>query len=454
MEINYASTLAIKERNKIKIDYNFYFVLLIMLLFVIFRYYNITKLNYILLFISSLFIFLNPIYGLILYLFSTAFKAYFIVMPGVTLSRIFGILFLFIIFLEILRRRTKINKQLIFFFLIILFTQIISSFFSLSPMKLIYQILVYLLEIGIFIGIVHLTAGNKYLIKYIDITCVFTLFLMSCVAWLGRSNYVFRLSICDGLNPNPFATNLTFLCVVVFNFIFLAKVNYFGRIARMVVFLFAIWILFLTGVRSSMFGLIVGVIFSLFYQLKLTSKKLTSNKKSIVVILLVMFVVTIIIFKLGFLDTRTSQLIIERYSYDRLFNVENRSRYYIWKGYLTNVIPKFWLFGTGGSTSGVLYLRKFNISAGGHNIIIAILVEFGVVGLIVFGSFFAITFFKSLKFLKKDSNILPFIAAFIALIMIGIGENIYLEKVFWFSMAMCWRLSVKNAILDTKRMGD
>lgn len=446
MEINYTSTLVIKERNKIKIDYNFYFVLLIMLLFVIFRYYNITKLNFILIIVSSLFMFLNPIYGLMLYLFSAAFSAYFIVMPGVTLSRVFGILFFFIIFLEILRRHTKINRQLIFFFLIMLFIQAISGFFSLSPMRLLYQVLLNLLQIGIFIGIVYLSVDNKYLIKCIDITCVFTLFLMSCIAWLGRSNYVFRLSICDDLNPNLFAINLTFLCVIVFNCIFLAKVNYFGRIIRMVVLLFAIWILFLTGVRSSMFGLIVGVIFSLFYQLKLTS-----NKKSIVVIILVIFVVAIIIFKLGFLNTRESQLIAERYSYGRLFNVENQSRYYIWRGYLSDVVPKFWLFGTGGATSGTFYLSKFDIYAGGHNIIIAILVQFGLVGLIIFGSFFAIIFFKSIKSLKKDSNILPFIAAFIALIMIGIGENIFSQKVFWLSMAMCWRLSIKNKTADMKR---
>ncbi len=439
--MNYTTIIAPKERKKINVDRNFYFVLSIMLLFVIFRYYNITELNFILLFVSSLFVFLNPVYGLMLYLFSAAFKSYFIVIPGVTLSRVFGILFFFIIFLEILRRCTKINKQLIFFFLIILFIQIISSFFSLSPMNLIYQVLLYLLEIGIFIGIVYLSVDNKYLIKCIDITCVFTLFLMSCVAWLVRSNYVFGLSICDGLNPNPFATNLTFLCVVVFNFIFLAKVNYFGRIARTVVLLFAIWILFLTGVRSSMFGLIVGVIFSLYYQLK------RFNKKSS------LFVIAILILELIFLFNVGDKFITKRYSTDILSTLYEQSRYQIWKGYLTNVIPKFWLFGTGGATSGALNLSKFNISAGGHNIIVAILVEFGVVGLIVFGSFFAITFFKSLKFLKNDSNILPFIAAFIALIMIGIGENIYSEKVVWFSMAMCWRLSIKNTTADIKRVG-
>ena len=386
--------------------------------------------------------FLNPIYGLMLYLFSAAFSAYFIVMPGVTLSRVFGILFLFTIFLEIFRRRTKINKQLIFFFLIMLFAQIISSFFSLSPMKLIYQVLLYLLEIGIFIGIVYLSIDNKYLIKCIDITCVFTLFFMSCIAWLVRSNYVFRLSICDDLNPNPFATNLTFLCVVVFNFIFLAKVNYFGRIARTVVLLFAIWILFLTGVRSSMFGLIVGVIFSLYYQLK------RFNKKNSI------FIVAILILELIFLFNVGDKFITQRYSTDIFFKFYEQSRYQIWKGYLIDVMPNFWLFGTGGASSGELYLlSKSSAYHGVHNIIIAILVQFGLLGLIIFGSFFAITFFKSLKFLKKDFNILPFIAAFIALIMIGIGENIFSQKVFWLSMSMCWRLSIKNTTTDIRRVG-
>ena len=441
--MNYTTIIAPKERKKINVDRNFYFVLSIMLLFVIFRYYNITKLNFVLLFISILFIFLNPKYGLMLYLFSTAFKAYFMVIPGVTLSRVFGILFFFIIFLEILRRRTKINRQLIFFFLIMLFIQTISGFFSLSPMKLLYQALLNLLEIGIFIGIVYLSADNKYLIKCIDITCLFSLFLLCCIAWLNVNSgyYDFRLSICNNFSPNYLAINLVFLCIIVFNFIFLANVNYTGKILRFAVLLFGIWILFLTGSRSSMFGLIVGVIFSLYYQLK------RFNKKSS------LFVIAILILELIFLFNVGDKFITKRYSTDILSTLYEQSRYQIWKGYLTNVIPKFCLFGTGGATSGALYLSKFNISAGGHNIIVAILVEFGVVGLIVFGSFFAIIFFKSLKFLRKDYNILPFIAAFIALIMVGIGENIFSQKVFWLSMAMCWRLSIKNTTVDIKRVG-
>ena len=93
MEINYADTLAIKERKIINIDYNLYFILLIMLSFIIFRYYNITTLNYFFLFIGSLFAVLNPIYGFILYLFSIAFKTYLLVVQGVTFSRYFGFYF-------------------------------------------------------------------------------------------------------------------------------------------------------------------------------------------------------------------------------------------------------------------------------------------------------------------------------------------------------------------------
>ncbi len=114
-------------------------------------------------------------------------------------------------------------------------------------------------------------------------------------------------------------------------------------------------------------------------------------------------------------------------------------------------MPNYWLFGTDGARSGTLYSTKYDINAGAHNIILAILVPFGIVGLIIFGSFFVITLFKSLKFLKNDFNILPYIAVFIALIMVGIGENIFSQKVFWFSMAMCWRLSIKNETADTKR---
>ena len=450
MEINYANTLAIKERKKTNIEHNFYFILLVMLLFVIFRYYNITKLNFILIALSSFFVVLNPLYGLILYLFSIAFKAYLLVTPGVTFSRYFGILFLIIMVFQILKNRTKLNKQLVFISLLILISETISSFFSLSIISSLYENALNLLGIGILFGIVYLPENDKRLIKYIDITCLFSLFLLCCIAWLsiGSGYHGLRLTICENFNPNQLAINLVFLCVIVFNFIFLAKLNYFGKIVRIAVLLFGIWILFLTGSRSSMFGLLGGVIFSLFYQLKLIR-----NKKNIVYTILMVIICIIIILNLGFLNTEESRFVTDRYLYNRLFNVENLSRYYIWKGYLTDVMPNFWLFGTGGARSGTLYSMKYDINAGAHNIIIAILVQFGLVGLIIFGSFFAITFFKSLKFLKKDSNILPFIAAFIALIMVGIGENIFSQKVFWFSMAMCWRLSIKNTTADIKKEG-
>ena len=451
MNMNYSTAATVKEeRNKIKIGYNFYFILLIMLLFVIFHYYNITKLNFILITLSSFFVVLNPLYGLMLYLFSIAFKAYLLVVPGVTFSRYFGILFLIIMVFQILRRHTKMSKQLVLISLLILISETISSFFSLSIISSLYGSALNLLEIGILFGIVYLPENNRRLIKYIDITCLFSLFLLCCIAWLNRNSgyHGLRLTICEDFNPNQLAINLVFLCVIIFNFIFLAKVNYLGKIVRIAVLLFGIWILFLTGSRSSIFGLLGGVIFSLFYQLKLIS-----NKRTKILIILIIIIIPIIIFKSGFLITKGNQFIKERYSYNRLFNVENQSRYYIWKGYLSDVMPNFWLFGTGGARSGTLYSMKYDINAGAHNIILAILVPFGIVGLIIFGSFFAITFFKSLKFLKKDSNILPFIAAFIALIMVGIGENIFSQKVFWFTMAMCWRLSIKNTTADIKKEG-
>jgi len=330
-----------------------------------------------------------------------------------------------------------------------LISETISNFFSLSIIRSLYENALNLLEIGILFGIVYLPENNKRLIKYIDIICLLGLFLLSCIAWLTRSSsyYGVRLTICENFNPNQLAINLVFLCVIVFNFIFLAKVNYFEKIVRIAVLLFGIWILFLTGSRSSMFGLLGGVIFSLFYQLKLIS-----NKRTKITIILIIIIIAILIFESGFLITKGNQFITERYSYNRLFNIENQSRYYVWKGYLSDVLPNFWLFGTGGSMSGSLYLEKrSDIFHGAHNIILAILVQFGIVGLIILGSFFAITFFKSLKFLKNDSNILPFIAAFIALIMVGIGENIFSQKVFWFSMAMCWRLTIKSKPANIKK---
>ena len=447
MEIN-SSTLVIKEKNKIKIDYNFYFILLIMLLFVIFRYYNITKINFILIALSSFFVVLNPLYGLMLYLFSIAFRAYLLVVPGVTFSRYFGILFLIIIVFQILRRQTKMSKQLVFISLLILISETISSFFSLSIISSLYESALNLLEIGILFGIVYLPENNKRLIKYINITCLFSLFLLVCIAWLNRSSgyYGFRLTICEGFNPNQLAINLVFLCVIVFNFVFSANVNCFGKLARIIVLLFGVWILFLTGSRSSMFGLMVGIIFSLFYQLKLIR-----NKKNIVFTIVIVIVCIIIILNLGFLDTGESRFIIDRYLYNKFLNVENQSRYHIWKSYFTYVVPNFWLFGTGGAKSGTLYSMRYGMGAGAHNIILAILVPYGIIGLIIFGIFFIITFFKSLNFLKKNFNILPFIATFIALIIVGIGENIFSQKVFWFSMAMCWRLSIKNETADIKR---
>lgn len=439
MEVEHSTPLPlIKETRVINQKQEIYFILLLMLLFVLFRYYHFPNIHFILLLIASLFSLYKPIYGFVFYLFSISFKAYLLLIPGVTFSRYFGIFFMVIMIFTIFRNQNKLNKKLVYISLLILISETISSFYSLSISSFILQSSLHALEMGIFFGIVYLPEDNKRLIALTDLTCLFSLLLLSTIAYLSLKSGLFgyRVTISENFNQNQLAINLVFLCVIVFNFILLKAKKPIEVIIRSVIFLLGIIILFYTGSRSSMIGLIAGILFSLFYYFK----KYSRGKKNIFIFLGIVMIFVLFIFNTGIFKTKEADFIANRYSYENFLNIENQMRYHIWKGYLENILPDYWLFGTGGARSATLYSARYDINAGGHNIIIALLVEFGLLGLIIFGYFYVITFLKSIKIIKQEYNILPFIASFVALIIVGIGENIFSQKVLWFSMAMCWRL--------------
>jgi O-antigen ligase len=111
----------------------------------------------------------------------------------------------------------------------------------------------------------------------------------------------------------------------------------------------------------------------------------------------------------------------------------------VWKAFLTEYFPHYWLFGIGFDIRNIVYaIADVNgIGHGAHNIIIDILASSGIYGLFLYLSLFVKTTKEVRISARKDcSALLPF-AMLICIIFTGIGENVVRGRLFWFSVALC-----------------
>jgi len=91
-------------------------------------------------------------------------------------------------------------------------------------------------------------------------------------------------------------------------------------------------------------------------------------------------------------------------------------------------------YGLGGENSYALAYRN-GLSHAAHNFLIDMLIQTGIVGVILFFSFFILLGKKLKNLLKISVIILPVIILLTALFN-GIGEVVYLEKLFWNGIAL------------------
>ena len=200
---------------------------------------------------------------------------------------------------------------------------------------------------------------------------------------------------------------------------------------HIVAFMFGVFILFLTGSRTSFIALLVTVIIMYLYWAKLRSLNFGKSLVITVVFSLLIFIVYNVVLSL-------LPVLMEKFTVESVLDSGGTGRIDIWLAYLFEYFPKYWLFGIGFDPLNMYYAMKAvnGIGHGAHNIIIEILSSTGLVGLAIYG----ITIFRSYRDMSreaiKDMEMMIPMALLTNSLMVGIGENAIGGRFVWLAVGL------------------
>lgn len=359
---------------------------------------------------------INPFWGLN---FFAAFLPVQVLLAqkGVTNGLIitFGEIIIVLIFLLRRKKVSQASGTIVFYGMFFVYC-FISALFTIrfSDLLYSYQTLIYLLNTFGF-GLVFYVMQNH--LKASDISAIIKVYVygwfLICI-WLILNYPGGRLGISYGFNPNSIAPYITFACIF-------GLTDYIhSKVAKSILVLTFVLALALTGTRTGLFGLIVGIA-SLFL--------FSRDFKKRIVILILIALGGVIAF--SFLN-RVSPELLSRYQLSGSLNNLDRfssNRFEIWETSL-QVFRQNPIVGVGFGDLGnytaersSLYDRD-SIGVPSHNMYLDVLAELGGVGAFFFLIFIGSLFVSTVAKLKISSLSL---CVFITFLAIGLTGSFFIN---------------------------
>lgn len=399
----------------------------------------------------------NPRIGLALYIASSTVPDFFeFFLKGISFSRIVAIAYLLAMIPRLWRKSLRWAVSLIVFTLVLLCVNAMSFFGSLAPDGSLEALAVMTLNFAVMLMTVLLSQDSRELAvdisKAITVTLLFFCFyLLGIYRTSGFSAFAFgRISLSADINVNGFALALT-QCLMISSYALLNLITEKGQfILTGLASLGAACILVLTGSRSGLLGLAIGLV-----ALVLTTSARDAQSKQrakrfafwCLVGGALAFLVAILV---------EPNMVRYRFSISNVVQTHGTRRTMIWELLLTEVIPHHLLVGTGIGGASVVNSLSFApgfLQLPAHNIAIDILTQLGLMGLLSYGLFFLATLKRGIKGLAKSPIVSMGLIVFIASLGIGLGETIYMNKLFWVAIAFCWQ-PVTATYAERKRAND
>jgi len=331
-----------------------------------------------------------------------------------TISKGLAVLTVFFILLFMLSFNQKVNiasKHFVFSMLFLIITWI-SILFSKYVTQSISMAITYSSLIGLylFISFVPFSSNNiKMLKKAIELSGIFVFFYMILSGGIDFS----RFSLSSNNDPNNLAAFMLAPIFVSLNNIFEEKKNSLSIIS----FILSMVILLLTGSRGAFLSLILGFVTWLFLNIK--------KIRQIVFFIPVVILIVVILGSLESVQNIIYRVInIESYIYDiTLYG----SRIHIWTIVLNDLIPNMSIWGYGVGNSSFELIPYFGYAYGIHNTYLNSLIEFGVIGFIVFLAFIGNILKDSFKFSKNSLLIGLLVSIFVVIFFLDSLP----KKYFW-----------------------
>lgn len=369
---------------------------------------------------------LNPVYILPVYIISSLSTNYFIAGDGLGISRLIGFILIAGGVIYQLQNNYPFRKKELIFLALIFIYSFVSSVFSitgsLKAFITLAQNIIVILLVSQFRNI-----NLQHLSQLLIISAVLTILILALTL---KENLITiqaqRLTTGENVNENRFAMMLAQLTAITFSgfFIFTRKKLYQTIILSVIILSY--FMLILSGSRSAVIGITGAIMVILFYLFKKQPRKF--------IIPLILLLVT------GYFFINQIQQLdipfIERFTIENVKESGGTHRLDTWEKLVPVTLENSaWFgYGLGGENSYALAYRN-GLSHAAHNFLIDMLIQTGIVGVILFFSFFILLGKKLKNLLKISVIILPVIILLTALFN-GIGEVVYLEKLFWNGIAL------------------
>jgi len=424
---------------KHSLTYLVVFVLLVLLFLGI--YYEDNRFLILMVVISLPFIIWDTWLGVV-FLFVTAIVYYVTLFPGISLYRTFALITFFsFLFGTFIKRKIYLNYQLSLWAMLITIISLLSILVSVYPEDSIVEFLSLFVNILVLLSIMSMPYKLDYFKLELIAFAASSLMLFLGITIYAKGLYIDirRLSLTEEVNPNSFAMGIAqILPFLLSSYFLLQNKSLIKKLIIVLGILVGMVTLIFTGSRSSILGMVVGINLVLYL-----CNKDNKLKKWFAIISFDSLLVLLI------LGTQFyNPYLFQRFTIKDLFESHFARRGDIQKYIFNEVIPKHIWLGTGIGGGSVVQALAFSgvpqiYQKPAHNILIDILAQLGIIGLVIFSIFYAISLWKGWGNLSKSPFLIPFYAIFITSLIIGIGETVYLNKMFWISIAMIWKQSLR-----------
>lgn len=384
----------------------------------------------------------RPLLGLALYGVAATSGNFFdlAVLQGVSLARVFGLLYVFGVVVAVLTRRRVANPRTLATALpllaVLAAVNLASVTYSLAPSASVDASLTMLLNFLVFLATLALPAEEESTVAR-DLGSILTF----CLLLFAGSAFVTgglaavasrRLSPAEAVNANEFGVALAQLACLPLWSLLAPKAAPGPKLLAVLALGLALPMLFLSGSRSSLLGLAVGLIFFLGVAGEGTLAATVRRAGLALALLLLALAAAFWL----------SPVVMSRFTVAAVTAGQGAGRLEIWRYLLANVVPRRLAFGTGlGGQSVVAALATAPIlhHEPAHNILLDLLTQLGLVGLAGYMVFFAWLVRRGIAAARGSDLARPWLAMLAVSLAIGVGETMFQDKLLWLAGAVCLR---------------
>lgn len=389
---------------------------------------------------SMIFI-LKPIYILPGLLISSLLGEYFVAFNGIGISRILVLVFIGGSLFNCINEKRKFNLSHVILLLALCMFNMISSITSLTG--ILEPSMTMALNLVLLFFMYYTITDDIHMFMKTMIICMITLslYIMYTIMFGNAATVIdgsnLRIVLDEAINANSLGMALAQLVSFFFGLIVVGK----NKTINGIFCIMNLVNLLLTGSRSATLAAIISIIFVI----PLISEKTYEKYFNVIIILLLLGAVYLVMETYG-MD------IMNRFSLASIEENGGSGRTVIWEALLVNVIPAHLFFGVGfGGINIYNAISPYvTVAHGAHNIVISILTSTGIVGLVIYFTFFIKSLYSFIKSLKKIKIIVIPLTMVLTALVNGMGEDIYNNRFLWFSIGLGFMFIYNKALFNTK----